>query len=110
MTTTIIPPKCKHCQTELYAAPTGWVCSGCDARIIPYTSMRLRPAKLDIAHDDEPEPDECDECNGTGDVPCDYCDGTGYTECEHCGSEIDCKHCDGEGTLVCSICKGEGVT
>jgi len=40
MTTTIIPPKCKHCQAELHATSTGWTCPEC-AKTVPYTAMRL---------------------------------------------------------------------
>jgi hypothetical protein len=105
-------PTCK-CGAKLYASESGYICLECDARIVPYNELRLRPATLDIVIKDEPTEDEptdepCDECNGTGMVDCEHCNGDGYSECECCGSEIDCKHCDGEGQIECPTCKGEG--
>jgi hypothetical protein len=59
--------------------------------------------------------EECDNCNGNGDVSCDDCDGNGSIPCEICDSSgsIQCTDCDGVGEDddgdTCSNCAGEGV-
>ena len=100
-----------QCGATMHAAPSGWVCMECDAKIRPYDSSWPRPKELDIGHECETDPDEdeCEECNGTGMVECEYCDGDGFTVCEHCGSEVDCEHCDGEGQVKCPECRGVAV-
>jgi hypothetical protein len=52
MSTKEKPLLCKVCGAELWAGPSGWVCSSCDAMIEGY-GRRLdprskKPAKLDI--------------------------------------------------------------
>ena len=64
--------------------------------------------------------EECDDCNGNGEVPCEECDGNGRVECETCdgSGEEECPECDGIGAIEvgddeledCEECKGEGVT
>jgi len=64
---------------------------------------------------DEYYPDEdCETCDGNGEVSCDMCDGLGYVDCGNCegrGSE-ECGDCDGEGVDkdgdTCSYCEGDG--
>ncbi len=77
--------------------------------------------------------EECDTCDGEGNVECSHCDGNGSSECEECGGdgtikcickngritctgcegsgkvgEEDCEDCEGEGEVDCSDCGGDG--
>lgn len=51
-----------------------------------------------------PAVEECDECEGTGQVPCGRCGGDGT--CRHC--EAECGTCDGDGDVACKHCRGAG--
>jgi hypothetical protein len=73
---------------------------------------------------------ECEWCQGAGNVDCSYCDGDGIVPCENCESrgEVECSSCDGQGVTyqhgeeeeceecqgtgkeTCSDCAGEGNT
>ena len=98
---------CQSCGAKLWAGPSGWVCSECDAKLVPYHDSE-RP-QLDIVPSGAaPERKPCDECDGTGSVECEHCDGDGYTVCTHCGSDLDCEACDGEGKVECPECGGTG--
>jgi hypothetical protein len=57
--------------------------------------------------------ENCDDCNGNGDVECDYCDGSGGISCGICDDGgVECPDCDGDGVDgdgdTCSNCQGEG--
>ncbi len=56
--------------------------------------------------------EECDECEGDGEITCDECDGDGEITCGDCDGEGDftCEECDGEGTLntYCEPCDAVG--
>jgi len=69
--------------------------------------------------------EDCDDCNGNGDVECDYCDGSGGiscgicdgdgedddgSTCSNCAGEghVDCRECDGNGRETCRNCGGSG--
>lgn len=64
--------------------------------------------------DDEPL-EECDQCNGTGEVSCEYCDGTGRITCDDCDGEgvvendegelETCYACGGDGDFDCNRCR-----
>ena len=48
----------------------------------------------------------CYDCEGTGDVSCHDCDGEGEVDCESCnGGERDCEECN-EGKKDCESCDG----
>ena len=60
---------------------------------------------------------ECEWCNGDGDVSCNECIGDGATVCTSCDAtgEEECSSCDGEGVTYengeseeCSSCDGKG--
>ena len=53
---------------------------------------------------------DCDECDGTGDVPCNYCGGTGFLMLgnELIGTNNDCPVCKGTGLIECKKCMGAG--
>jgi len=54
--------------------------------------------------------ENCDNCDGDGNVTCQYCDGNGQISCDSCEGEgeVDCNMCDGDGKTECSECDGEG--
>jgi len=57
--------------------------------------------------------EDCDDCDGNGDVECDYCDGSGGISCGICDDGgVECPDCDGDGVDgdgdTCSNCQGEG--
>jgi hypothetical protein len=65
--------------------------------------------------------DECDQCNGNGNMSCDVCDGSGRVECGECSGDGEvygdegegpqvCDDCDGEGEVECDNCEGHGDT
>ena len=76
---------------------------------------------------DEYYPDEnCETCEGMGEVHCEECDGVGYDDCgscegrgnEECGEcdgagvdedDDECNYCDGEGNTQCYDCDGDGT-
>jgi hypothetical protein len=76
---------------------------------------------------DEYYPDEnCETCEGMGEIHCEECDGMGYDDCENCegrgneecgecdGAGVDedddtCNYCDGEGNTQCYDCDGDGT-
>lgn len=63
--------------------------------------------------DDEPEADDdCEHCEGTGQVDCETCGGTGNVEGETThGNETDeaeCDDCTGTGQTDCQECSGSG--
>ena len=66
---------------------------------------------------DEYYPDEnCENCDGMGEIECEDCDGLGYDDCGNCegsGNE-ECGNCDGAGVDEyddeCNYCEGEGNT
>lgn len=43
-----------------------------------------------------PDIEDCERCNGDGQIPCPDCEG------------VACDLCDEEGTVQCPDCKGEG--
>jgi len=64
---------------------------------------------------------ECEDCDGEGDLECEECEGDGYLECEECEGYgylecpdcegnlgIECEECEGEGSITCNHCDGEG--
>lgn len=107
MTTATIP-KCK-CGAEMYAGPSGWVCSCCDAPIKPYMGRKPPKDAKRIEHDsDEHKEEVCDKCNGTGKIDCIHCDGDSYTICKHCGQDVNCKECHGRGKVPCPVCTKKG--
>ncbi len=70
--------------------------------------------------------EDCETCEGMGEIHCEECDGVGYDECENCkgrgneecgecdGSGVDedddtCNYCDGEGNEQCYDCDGDGT-
>jgi DnaJ-class molecular chaperone len=59
----------------------------------------------------EPEPEECDECEGSGEdeIACYTCDGTGEVEDDD-GKEAICYVCNGFGVdeIACYNCDGTG--
>ena len=76
---------------------------------------------------DEYYPDEnCETCEGMGEIHCEECDGMGYDDCgscegrgnEECGEcdgagvdedDDECNYCDGEGNTQCYDCDGDGT-
>ena len=76
---------------------------------------------------DEYYPDEnCETCEGMGEIHCEECDGMGYDDCGNCegrgneecgdcdGAGVDeeddeCNYCDGEGNTQCFDCDGDGT-
>ncbi len=68
--------------------------------------------------------DQCDNCNGSGEIDCykcvmgsikcPTCGGTGFIshntchKCEGFG-EVDCPYCDGNGLITCDVCGGDGL-
>lgn len=60
----------------------------------------------------------CQECDGHGEIECSHCDGSGQISCEDCEGEecslcdgdefIKCSDCDGDGSDTCSDCYGDG--
>ena len=56
--------------------------------------------------------EQCDECEGDGNVSCSWCDGDGVVPCDYCtNGTIDCEDCDGTGEIedeTCSTCQGGG--
>jgi hypothetical protein len=61
---------------------------------------------------------DCIRCEGSGEKKinqyttedCDYCDGTGEIVCKYCNSDgtIDCDTCGGDGDFECEDCYGSG--
>lgn len=58
--------------------------------------------------------EECDYCNGDGDITCDTCGGDGKIRCRACDGigEVRCEDCDGDGEddegNECKECQGGG--
>jgi hypothetical protein len=57
--------------------------------------------------------EECDNCDGQGDILCTICDGSGEEDCRYCdGSGMDedsgeeCDMCEGDGKQTCEECNG----
>lgn len=52
--------------------------------------------------------EQCDYCNGDGNVQCEHCDGSGKISCETCDGfgELNCPNCEGSG---CDDCDGGGL-
>jgi len=48
--------------------------------------------------------------NDESEENCDYCNGEGQIECEHCDGEDDCEYCDNTGYVVCGHCDGSGFS
>ena len=93
-------PKCR-CGSEMYAGPSGWVCSECDRKIVPYAGRKAPKTAKRIVHDPT---EDCKTCSGTGLIECEECLGDCVIECPHCGQEMDCEECDGEGKVSCPDC------
>ena len=47
--------------------------------------------------------DECEDCQGHGEVDCDDCDSTGV---DPSGEYDSCEACGGLGSVECSECAG----
>lgn len=69
--------------------------------------------------DDEGSYEDCEHCEGRGNVDCETCDGEGYHELEltrpdgstsDVTEEVTCDDCYGDGHMECSDCEGEGET
>jgi hypothetical protein len=56
---------------------------------------------------------DCEGCNGAGEISCDECYGNGIIDCNECDSAglIKCDECDGKKTkkVTCDECDGDGV-
>lgn len=56
--------------------------------------------------------ENCEECNGNGEITCHYCGGDGEVECEECGGSgedeegEECSYCDGKSQVDCDECGG----
>lgn len=73
----------------------------------------LRPQKCEsdeiITEDAELlKSQDCDECDGSGEVDCSLCYGDGTCNCSHCDADHDCGECEGSGHLDCEACEGSG--
>jgi hypothetical protein len=73
--------------------------------------------------------EECDKCNGNGEVSCHHCDGDGYIQCDNCdgtgheecsecngtgeveedGEMVTCPNCKGDEVVTCDECAGDGT-
>ena len=63
--------------------------------------------------------EECNQCDGNGQIECDQCDGNGTISCDTCDGDgvIECVDCDGKGEITkedgtteeCTFCAGEGL-
>jgi len=63
-------------------------------------------------------PEDCIDCDGTGDDDCPECGGEGQEDCPRCNGtgEVNCVHCDGKGSFEgseyemesCHDCDGNG--
>jgi hypothetical protein len=89
----------------------------CNADLVEEAYQELEyEVDLDTVHDTcTAEPEDCQECQGTGDVEeeCGQCGGSGIWDGgDHETGEDDttCPECDGTGKLkvVCEHCDGEG--
>jgi hypothetical protein len=76
-------------------------CEHCGCEI-----TETHPGEFYAPHTDEPyeceeHKEDCDECDGDGEVTC--------TECENEPDDVDdCQFCDGEGSIECAGCDGDG--
>ncbi len=54
------------------------------------------------------EPDQCQACNGEGQITCELCHG-GKVDCSECNlGKAKCPSCGGSGSLDCVVCAGSG--
>ena len=46
---------------------------------------------------------ECNTCDGSGEVSCDECDGSGEVSCDECGGsgDVSCEECGGDCNIDC---------
>ena len=53
---------------------------------------------------------ECDTCDGEGEVDCNRCHGEGRVDCSTCDGEgeVECSKCEGDCKVECNTCDGSG--